>query len=99
MSRHGCGEAAESRRPDLEKERVEKKERNGGDGGEQKAGGRHSSVSYISQLNESVQKSELSDQGNRQTWPRNWNTVRNNTQMIRLCFMASWLPSHVLILF
>ncbi len=48
MSRHGCGEAAASRRPDLETERVAKKERNRGDGREQKAGGHHSSVSYIS---------------------------------------------------
>lgn len=56
MRRRGCGEAAESWRHDLEKERK------GGDGWEQKAGRRLSSVSYISRLNESVQKSELSDQ-------------------------------------
>lgn len=58
-----CGEPAESWKPDLEKERVEKERKGGGGGGwEHKAGGRHSSVSYISRLNESVQKSELSDQ-------------------------------------
>ena len=39
-----------------------KKEGKGGDRWEQKAGRRLSSVSYISRLNESVQKSELSDQ-------------------------------------
>lgn len=68
MRSHVCGELAKSWKPDLEKERVERKEKEGG-GWEHKTGGRHSSVSYISWLNESVQKSELSDQWNRQTWP------------------------------
>lgn len=52
-----------------------------------KAGGRHSSVSYISRLNESMQKQSY------QSSETDWNNVRNNTQMIRLCFMAPWLPS------
>lgn len=70
------------------------KERKCGGGGvwEPKAGGQRSSVSYITRLNESVQKSELSHQRDRQPWPRNWNN--SNTAVIRLFYgllaVESW---------
>lgn len=41
MRRHGCGEAAESWRPDLEKER---KKKAGMDGNRKQEGGTHQSV-------------------------------------------------------